>query len=306
MAQLKPVPLKRHTTLSQMVQKLSRARIMRVPLFLRAKFGRMRLQPTSRRAQRVFHVQHFMIEDEFHRVGRHIRMIQPPVHYNLIERRIETSKLGTPGPCAPSKTRAGKLSCKIFPIERREHRREIVSRAIGPMIDAARAFQSHSSYVPPRRVSQRILAIEIAQIRGDAPPVHLTEKDGRRSFNDRHRSVPQNIGKPNARDIVPQAHGVREIGVRIEFDHKIRRPSLASQTRENALKYPVAPWKRGRLGPLFLEQFKLNHCGFLRTGGGAISFAAFSTSLAASCVASMASSRLSLYVSFSGPFSASS
>ena len=68
-----------------MLQKFSRARVMSEPFFLGAEFGRMRLQSARGGAQWMLHVQHLVIQNEFHRVGRHLGTIQPLVHHDLVE-----------------------------------------------------------------------------------------------------------------------------------------------------------------------------------------------------------------------------
>jgi len=45
-------------------------------------------------------------------------------------------------------------------------------------------------------------------------------------------------------NILPQAHGVREIRVWIQFDLKLRRAPLAAEARENALKNVVPSQQR--------------------------------------------------------------
>src|ERR1035437_9437699 len=99
---------------------------------------------------------------------------------------------------------------------------------------------------------------------------------------------------------------MREIGVRIQLHDEVRRPAPAAQAREHAMKNVVRARKRCGPGKFASCTRRSLHDGLRRTGGGAISLTAFSTSLAASCVASMASSRLFLYVSRSGPLAARS
>src|SRR5579862_1960642 len=116
----------------------------------------------------------------------------------------------------------------------------------------------------------------------------------------------QYVGEAHARNVIPQSQRVREIRIRIKLHVEVRRASLASQTRKDALKNSVAPRERGGPAAFRAGSPHHGHDGLRRTGGGAISCPAFSTSFRASCVASMASSRLSLYVSSSGPLSSSS
>ena len=75
-----PVPNSRVCNLAslpKMLQEFSRTGIVREPLFLGAEFGGVRLQPARRGAQGMLHVEHLVIQDEFHGVGGHFGMIQP-------------------------------------------------------------------------------------------------------------------------------------------------------------------------------------------------------------------------------------
>ena len=54
----------------------------------------------------------------------------------------------------------------------------------------------------------------------------------------------QNVGNPHVSHVLPQAQGMREIGVRIQLHMKLRWPALASQARINALKNAVASQER--------------------------------------------------------------
>src|SRR6267143_4380367 len=138
------------------------------------------------------------------------------------------------------------------------------------------------------------LAVEVAQPRRQPPAIHLRQQNGRGSLDHRYGSVTQYIGKPHVRRFLPQAHCVREIGVGIQLHHELRRPALAAQACKDMMKNAVgAGERRGERTFSFCIR-NSHHDALRRTGGGAISFMALSTSLAASCVASIASSRLSL------------
>ena len=94
--------------------------------------------------------------------------------------------------------------------------REVVRRAARIVRDAARAFAADSRDMPARGMRERKLPIEIAQLAGHAPAIHLPQQNGRGGLNHRDRSIAQNVGKSHARNVVPQAQGVREIGVGIQ------------------------------------------------------------------------------------------
>src|ERR1700674_219848 len=99
---------------------------------------------------------------------------------------------------------------------------------------------------------------------------------------------------------------MREIGIRVQLHMKLRWPALASQAGEDALKNSVAPQHGSGTAIVLAQSWRSSHDGLRRSGGAAISLEALSTSFAASCVASIASSRFSLYVWCSGPFTARS
>src|SRR5260370_20179440 len=155
-------------------------------------------------------------------------------------------------------------------------------------------------------VRKRELAVEVAHLGRQPLAVHLRQQNGRSSLDHRDRSVTENIGKPHMRRLLTQAHRMREIRVGIQLHHEVWRPASTAQASENSMKYAVGTRKRCGKWACHSHAPGSFHDGLRRTGGGAISFEAFSTSLAASCVASIASSRLSLYVSRSGPLAARS
>src|SRR5579872_2879433 len=263
-------------------------------------------------------MQHFVIKNEFHGVRRNFGVVQPPVHHDLIERWIVAAELRAPRAGAPSEPRAAQAAREILDIERGKHRLQIVRHARGIVPDAPGALAANARDVPARGMRQRELPIQIAQFVRYAAAVHLPQQKCRGSLDHRHRRFLQNIGKPHVRDVPPQTQSVRKIGVRVQFHLKLRRPPLATEAREDALKNAVTPGKRcsresarfysrGLLGLVLVPTRKKFHqVGLRRTGGADDPLEAFSTSLAASCVASMASSRFSLYVSRSTPLAASS
>src|SRR5580693_8177672 len=89
--------------------------------------------------QRMLDVQHFVEEHVFHGIARHRGAIEPAVHHDLIERRIETAELGAPGAAAPAEPGTMQASAEIPPVEPGEHRREIVNRAVRSALDAPAA-----------------------------------------------------------------------------------------------------------------------------------------------------------------------
>src|SRR3974390_2901002 len=114
----------------------------------------------------------------------------------------------------------------------------------------------------------------------------------------------QDVRKTHISHILPPAQRMREVCVWIQLHLELRRPALAPQPREDALKDAV-PSKQGSGTTGFFPQGdRVLHDGLRLSGGPLISFVAFSNSIAESFVASIASSRFSLYVSRSTPFAA--
>ena len=167
-------------------------------------------------------------------------------------------------------------------------------RTLWMVRDAPRALAADARDVPPRRVRQCELAIDGPQFARHAAAIHLPEQNRGCRFNYRHGGLAQNIGEPHQGYVLPQAQRVREIGVGIQLDLKLRRPALAPQAREDALKNAVAPEKRSGPARAFPQAGEAIHVGLRRTGGALISLEALSTSFCASCVASIASSRFDL------------
>src|ERR1700733_14099513 len=100
----------------------------------------------------------------------------------------------------------------------------------------------------------------------------------------------QNVGEPHVGYVLPQAQRMREISVGVQLHFKLWRPALASQAREDALKHAISPQKRYGIAVALPPCGRPSNDGLRRSGGGDLSFEAFSASFAASCVASMASS----------------
>ena len=78
-------PVLQNPSLTNVIEEFSRALVMFKPFFFGAKFGGVRLESTCSGAQGMFHMEHLVIEDQFDRVGRHLRAIQATVHHDLIE-----------------------------------------------------------------------------------------------------------------------------------------------------------------------------------------------------------------------------
>ena len=236
----------------------------------------------------MLHVQHFVEEHVFDGVARHGGPVQPAVHNDLIECRIEAAELCPPGPVAPAKPRTMQPPAEIPAVEAGEHRREIVNGSARLRPDAAASGAAKRGNAPPSPRQEDKLAIGAKDFAGRATPINARQENGRGRFQDRRGRPAQGIRKAYASGFFSQAYGVHQIGVRIKFHFKARRTPPATQTRINPLK------DRGASGNGTGTFGCASHCGLRRTGGGAFSLMASAASLIASLVASMASFRLSL------------
>jgi len=84
-------------------------------------------------------MKHFMVENIRNDVFRHIGAVELAIDHDLLERRIETTKLRSPDAIAPTKRRFYEQICKIARIQSLEHRPEIVVPPGRTMLHASRA-----------------------------------------------------------------------------------------------------------------------------------------------------------------------
>ena len=182
--------------LADAVEEFARAGVVREALLLGSKFAGVRLQPASRRADRMLRVQHFVVQDEFHGVCGHIGAIEALVHHDLVERRIVAAELGAPNALAPSDPRARKIPAEILRVEGIEHRPQIVRLANGVIPDAAAPLAADQGDMRPGGMRKRELAVISRKSRGTRRR-YLPEQDRGDGFNHRDRRLVQNIRKPH-------------------------------------------------------------------------------------------------------------
>ncbi len=141
----------------------------------------------------------------------------------------------------------------------------------------------HTQHAAPRVVGQREVPIRLQQVMWQTAAVEPREQNGCRRFKHRQRRRAEKVREAHVRGILAEPDRVHQVRVGIKLDRKVRRTALAAEPGVHAVENPRASGEgSGRCGaPL--------HC-FLRTGGGAISFAVFSASFRASRVPSIASS----------------
>src|SRR6266568_4814480 len=108
----------------------------------------MGFDPAASRAQRMLHVQHFVEEHIFNGVAGHGGPVQPAVHNDLVEGRIEAAELRAPGPVAPAEPGPMQSSAEIVPVEAGEHGREVVNRSAWTQFDTAAPSAAECSDAP--------------------------------------------------------------------------------------------------------------------------------------------------------------
>jgi hypothetical protein len=159
-------------------------------------------------------------------------------------------------------------------------------RAARPMLHPSRAALTHGPQPLPRPAPIGELTVRFHQVRRRTSAVEFSKQNRSRGFDDAPRRSPQRVRKPYPGRILAQPNGVSEINVRMILDDEVRWPPFAPQTRVDSLKNPLST------GDQSSAAGRETH-GFLRTGGGSVSFSASSISLIASFVPSIASSSVS-------------
>src|SRR5437879_6322355 len=97
----------------------------------------MGFDSAASRTERMLHVQHFVEEHVFNGAAGHGGPVQPAVHNDLVERRIEAAELRAPGAVAPAEPGAMQSCAEVVPVEAGKHGRQIVNRSAGAQFDTA-------------------------------------------------------------------------------------------------------------------------------------------------------------------------
>src|SRR6185437_822383 len=137
----------------------------------------MRFAAAASKFHRMLHVKHLVIEHVGHNAFRHAGMIEPAIDQNLLERRIEAPKLGSPNAFAPAEARLNESAIEMLRIERREERIEIMMCASRPMFRAPRALAAQPKQSRPSGPRIRKLSIRFDQAQRRTPPVKLSKQD---------------------------------------------------------------------------------------------------------------------------------
>ena len=92
-------------------------------------------------------MQHLVVQHVFHHVIRHACAVKARVDHDLIQPRIEASKLRAPFQFAPSEPRPVQPPAEIIPVQPQKHRREIVSPAHWPAGHSRAALASDGQHL---------------------------------------------------------------------------------------------------------------------------------------------------------------
>ena len=122
----------------ELLKEAHRALILCKTSFFVAKLRRMRLAPAAHEPHRVFQVEHFMVEDVPDNVLGNTRVVELPVDDDLVERRIETAKLGSPRSPAPAERRPGQGVLEILSVQPIKQGPEVMMRPRGTVVDPPR------------------------------------------------------------------------------------------------------------------------------------------------------------------------
>src|SRR3981081_4850999 len=107
----------------------------------------------------MFHVQHLVKQNIFHRASRHSGTIHSPVQQNLIRSRIVAPELPPPAANAPADPRPLQRPVKIFNVQLVEQLGKIEMPA--PWVALS---HSHSSASPPADTVARLMRARIFQV----------------------------------------------------------------------------------------------------------------------------------------------
>lgn len=149
--------------------------VFRKPLFFLAELGRVRLPAAPRKSHRMLQVQHLVKHHVSKHVFGHLFSVELAIDYDLFERGIEAPKLRPPGVRAPSQPGFAEGVLKVFAVQPRKKKAEVVMLARRPVIDAARPPLPQSKQTLPRRLSVRKLAVVIQHVLRGMPPIQPAE-----------------------------------------------------------------------------------------------------------------------------------
>ena len=185
-------------------------------------------------------MKHLMVKHVPHHILRNALTVESSVDDDLLERRIETSKLRSPRARAPAQARARKGTPEILAVQAVEKRLEIVEVSRGPVFGAACAALAHKQKPPARRLRVGELSVQLEQVFRRPPAIEPSEQNSRRCLDDRPGRVSQHVGNADNCRVFAQADRVRQVGIRMVLDHEMRWASFAAEPRIDPLEQPLA------------------------------------------------------------------
>jgi hypothetical protein len=256
-------------------------------LFFRAKFRRVGNERAAGAPRGMLDVQHLVKQDVLDDKLRDAGPVHAAIQQNLIGTGIIAAKLAAPTTDAPTDVGAAEFSIEIFCIELVEQRGEIILAALRRCVLGAHAAAAHAADTGARAAGPCVGQIGLNKRLRQSAAIDTRKQQRGGAFQDVQGSAAEQIRKPHKEQVFAAANGQNKTAIRIKLHTKMRGAPFASDARENAMEEGDATGDQIRVARPWAQILRL-------TGGGAAFFLAFSASLRASCVPSMASSRFSL------------
>lgn len=188
----------------------------------------------------MLHVKHLVIEHVLHNEFGHSFAIEAAIEDDLIDSGIEAAELRAPSAGTPAEARAMETSTKILAIQRREHWREIVDRALRTDFYFAAATTARAQDAAPGALRYGVPAIGIDEFARSAAAIQARKKNRGGGFDDFERCAAENIGDTDVRNIFAKTNCVDQICVGMKFHDEVRRASIAAEAGVDALKHSSA------------------------------------------------------------------
>src|ERR1700751_4137742 len=141
----------------------------------------------------MLQMQHFMVENIRNDAFRHIRAVELAIDHDLLDRRIEPTKLCSPDAIAPTKRRFYEQIFKIARIQSLEHRPKIMVPARRTIVPATRAPLAQHQQSATRGMGISVFAVRREKFNRRLAPIKPAQQDSRGSFEDVPWRIPQQI-----------------------------------------------------------------------------------------------------------------
>jgi hypothetical protein len=184
----------------------------------------------------VLYVQHLVKQNIFNGARRDARSIHPAIQKNLIRPGIVTAELPAPASGAPSNVRPLQLARKVFSIELVEKSVQVKMFSARTGRSQANASAAHPIHTAARAVRTGVLEIRLCELSRSSTPIDARQQERSRAFQHGPRRSLQEVGKAHVNHFFSPPDCQHQAGVGIKLDAEARRPAIATQPREHALK----------------------------------------------------------------------